>query len=57
MSVLCYDAMIARTRTHRHDEMGTPFRVIADQSTLESGTVLLQDRDTTIEVNINTRSS
>ena len=36
--------------TYRHNEMGTPYRVIADAGMLESGVVGLQDRDTTIQV-------
>ena len=35
---------------YRHNEMGTPYRVIADAGMLESGVVGLQDRDTTIQV-------
>ena len=30
--------------------MGTPYRVLANEGTLESGVVRIQDRDTTIEV-------
>lgn len=36
--------------THRQDEAGTPYRVIADESSLETGIVSLQDRDTTASV-------
>ena len=35
---------------HRQNEMGTPYRVLADEGLLESGVVRLQDRDTTIQV-------
>jgi len=34
----------------RQDEIGTPYRIIADEGTLETGLVALQHRDTTIEV-------
>ena len=30
----------------REDEMGTPYRIIVDEKTLEAGILALQDRDT-----------
>ena len=36
----------------RQDEMGTPFRIIASDETLDTGTVFLQDRDTTVGVSV-----
>lgn len=35
---------------YRQDEVGTPFRILGTEKTLEAGTVMLQDRDTTLEV-------
>ena len=34
----------------RQDEIGTPYRIIADESTLKTGVISLQHRDTTVEV-------
>lgn len=34
----------------RQNEVGTPYCIFADQSTLESGIVALQDRDTVVQV-------
>ena len=35
---------------HRQDEVGTPYRIIADDGSLETGIISLQDRDTTASV-------
>lgn len=35
------------------DEIGTPYRIIADEGTLETGIVALQDRDTTTQEDMN----
>ena len=35
---------------HRQDEVGTPYRIIVDEKTLETGIVSLQDRDTSAVV-------
>ena len=36
----------------RQDECGTPYRVIADEATLESGVVSVQERNTTAQVSV-----
>ena len=36
----------------REDEMGTPYHIIVDEKTLETGIVALQDRDTTAVVSV-----
>ncbi len=36
--------------SYRQDELGTPYRVITEAGTLETGIVTLQGRDTTGEV-------
>ena len=43
---------LTSTSTYRQNEMGTPYRVLADEGMLESGVVRLQDRDTTIQVHV-----
>ena len=35
---------------YREDEMGTPYHIIVDEKTLETGILALQDRDTTAMV-------
>lgn len=47
--------MCAQSPPTREDEMGTPYHIIVDEKTLETGIVALQDRDTTAVVGCYTK--
>ena len=42
--------MTLHSLSYRQDEIGTPYRIMADENTLQTGIVGLQHRDTTVKV-------
>ena len=48
----CLRVWLKSYNLYRQNEMGTPYCVVADEKVLETGIVRLQDRDTTIQVQL-----